>query len=432
MTGSADSSHWRPHGAVPTCAVALVAALATIVAALAGAALVPASARGALPPAPKLSAPAAAVFEASTGRPVFGVNAGDRRLIASTTKMMTALVTVESLPLDRVCTAPPYAATPAETQIGLAAGERMSVRDLLRALLLPSANDAAATLAVCAAGSREGFVARMNRKAQEMRLAGTRFSTPIGLDSPTNYSTAADLARLGIELRRNRFLRKTVDLRSATLETGAYPRTVVNRNGLVQHVPWANGVKTGHTNAAGYLLVGSGTRRGLTYVAAVAGAPSESARDADALALLRWAYAAYAFQTPVRSREVLARPRVKYRDDERIDVIASRTVHELLRRDQRASVTVRAPEELQGPLPRHAVVGTATVRVGTRVLARVALVTGTAVPEVGLLERAGKAVARPGSLILIVVIGGAVAGLVLLRRHRHGTRRRGRADMEAA
>jgi D-alanyl-D-alanine carboxypeptidase (penicillin-binding protein 5/6) len=419
----------RPRGAASPHALAplLVALLA-----VAGW-LVPAPARAGIPPAPRVSGASAAVVEASTGQPVLAVDASERRLIASTTKMMTALVAVESLPLDRVCTAPGYAASPLETQIGLAAGERMAVRDLLTALMLASANDAAATLAVCASGSREAFVARMNRRARELRLTGTRFANPVGLDAPTNYSTAADLARLGIEVRRKRFLRRTVDLRSAPLATGAVPRTVINRNRLVQAVPWVNGVKTGHTNAAGYLLVGSGTRRGVTYVAAVTGEPSESARDADTLALLRWAFAAYAFQTPVRSRAVLARPRLKHREDERIDVIATRTVRELLRRDRRARVTVTVPEELQGPLPQHAVVGTATVRVGRRVLARVPLVTRTEVPEVGLLERAGKAVARPGSLILIVVIGGAAAGLVLLRRHRHGTRgRRGRADMEAA
>lgn len=427
MSEPVDRRPWRGHGAGRP--RALGAALVGALLALAcwwGAA----AARAAVPPAPSLASPAAAVVEASTGRPVLAVAAHERRLVASTTKMMTALVAVELLPLNRVCTAPAYGGSPVETKLGLAPGERMTVRDLLRGLLLASGNDAAVALAACASGSREAFVARMNAKARELGLAGTRFANPIGLDAPTNHSTAADLARLGIELRRHRFLRRTVDLRSVTLTTGAYPRTIVNRNRLVQTVPWVDGIKTGHTNAAGYLLVGSGTRRGLTFVAAVAGAPSESARDADTLALLRWAYRAYGFRTPVRTRAVLARARVKHREEERIDLIATRTVRELLRRDQRVRVTVRAPEELEGPLPRHAVVGTATVRAGRRVIARVPLVTRTAVPEVGLLERARKAVARPASLIVIVVIGGAAAGLLL---RRHGTRRRrGRADMEAA
>jgi D-alanyl-D-alanine carboxypeptidase (penicillin-binding protein 5/6) len=407
-----------------------LAAIATAAIALA---LAPGRAAAArLPAPPKLSGASGAVFEASTGTPLFGVDAGERRLIASTTKIMTALVAVDELSLREVCAASGYRPSPIETQIGLQPGERMRVADLLRALLLPSANDAAEALAVCASGSRSAFIDAMNAKARELGLADSHFATPVGLDSSANYSTAADLARLGIALRRNRFLAHTVDLRSAALTSGAVPRTVVNRNGLVQSVGWVDGVKTGHTNAAGYLLVASGTRRGVTYVAAVTGTPSESARDADALALLRWAFATHGFQTPVRSRQVFARARVKYRPEEEIELIATRTVRELTRRDARVAVAVRAPEELQGPLPRNAVVGSLTVRIAGRVAATVPLVTRTAVPEVGLFERAGDAVARPGSLIaIVVVIGGAAAALLLRRRHETRRSRR-RADMEAA
>ena len=393
-------------------------------------ALVVAPAAAKLPDPPQLTARSAAVFEASTGEPLYGEDAGQRGLIASTTKIMTALVAVDELPLDRVCAAADYRPSPLETQIGLRPGERMSVRDLLRALMLPSANDAAEALAVCASGSRAAFIDAMNAKARALRLSGTRFSTPVGLDSPTNYSTAADLARLGIALRRNRFLARTVDLPSAALTTGAFPRTVVNRNGLVQRVGWVNGVKTGHTNAAGYLLVASGTRRGMTFVASVMGTPSESARDSDALALLRWAFRTHRFATPIRSREAFASARLKYRPEDEIALIATRTVRELIRRDQRIRLTVDAPAELQGPLPRNAVVGSVTARLDGRTIATVQLVTRTAVPEVGLLERAGDAIVRPGSLIaIVVVIGGATA--LLLRRHG-ARRRRSRADMEAA
>lgn len=396
-------------------------------------ALLPAVSRAArLPAPPKLSAPAAAVFEASTGEPLYGVDAGAHRLIASTTKIMTALVVVDELPLNRVCTATDYVPAPAESQVGLHPGERMSVKDLLRGLMLPSGNDAAETLAVCASGTRAAFIDAMNAKARALGLRDTHFTTPVGLDSSGNYSTAADLARMGIALRRDRFLARTVDLPSAQLTTGATPRTVVNRNTLVGAVPWVDGVKSGHTNAAGYLLVASGTRRGVTYVAAVMGTPSEAARDADALALLRWAFATHGFKTPVRSRAVFATATVKYRPEDRVQLIATRTVRELVERDARFTVAVSAPEELQGPLPKNAVVGSLTVRLDGRVLTRVPLVTRTAVPEVGLIERAGDAVARPGSLIAIVVVLGGVAALLLLRRRHGGRRSRRRADMEAA
>ncbi|HMJ04394.1 MAG TPA: hypothetical protein VK506_15745 [Conexibacter sp.] len=405
---------------------ALAAAL--VVAALLA---LPLPAPAAIPSPPPISAPAAAVFEASTGTPLFGRAGGQRRLIASTTKLMTALVTVAAARLDRVCTAPPYAASPLETQIGLRAGERMRVRDLLRALLLPSANDAAATLAVCVAGTREAFVARMNSRARQLGLRNTRFATPIGLDDPANYSTAADLARLAIAARADAFLRQTMDLPYATLRSGDGARTVENRNTLVHQVPWVNGVKTGHTNAAGYVLVASGTRDGLTFVASVLGDPSEAARNADALALLRWAFASYRLAAPVTSGVVYARPAVKHRPDERIDVVAGRSVRELVRRDARVQLVLDVPRELEGPLPRRAVVGNATVRANGRAIARVPLVTAQPVPEVGLLEQAGRALDDPGSLIAIAALLGGAA--ILFARARGARRRdRRRADMEAA
>jgi serine-type D-Ala-D-Ala carboxypeptidase (penicillin-binding protein 5/6) len=383
-----------------------------------------------IPRAPTPSAPSAAVFETSTGQPVFGRAAGQRRLIASTTKMMTALLTASSVRLDRVCTAPPYAAGPLETQIGLRAGERMRVRDLLRAVLLPSANDAAATLALCVGGSRAAFVARMNARARQLGLGHTHFSTPIGLDDPGNYSTAADLARLAIAARGDAFLRQTMDMRSAVLRSGDRVRTVVNRNTLVQDVPWVNGVKTGHTNAAGYILVASGTQRGTTFVATVLGDPSERARDADALALLTWAFASFRVATPVTRGAVYARPAVKHRSDEHVDVVAARDVRELLRRDVRVRLVVDVPGELEGPLPRRAVVGSVTVRANGRAVARVPLVTRGPVPEVGLLEQAGRALDGPGSLVAIVALLGGAA--ILLVRARSARRERRRADMEAA
>lgn len=404
------------------------AAALVLLAALIAPASAPAAA--AIPPAPRLSAAAATVFESSTGTPLLARAAGQRRLIASTTKLMTALVAVSALPLAHVCTAPPYDAMPAESRIGLVAGERMSVHDLLQALMLPSANDAAATLAVCVAGSRAAFVARMNARARALGLRNTHFTTPIGLDDPGNYGTAADLARLAIAVRRDAFLRRTMDLPKALLRTGARRRVVVNRNTLVLKVPWVNGVKTGHTNAAGYLLVASGTRRGLTFVSVVLDDPSEAARDADALALLRWAFASYRLVVPVRRGAIEARPAVRYRPGEHVDVVAARTLRLPLRRDARVRLEVRVPSQLRGPLPRGARVGTLIAHAGGRTVARVALLTARAVPAVGAAERVARALTGPGSLVAIVAMLGG-AGALLLRR-RGARRRRRRADMEAA
>ena len=407
--------------------LACAAAVAGLLAALPA----PAAAR---PAPPRLSAPAAAVFEASTGQPLYGRAAGQRRLIASTTKLMTVLVARRALSLGRVCVAPPYTAGPLESQIGLHAGERMSVHDLLIAAMLPSANDAANALAVCAAGSRAAFVARMDAQARALHLRHSHFTTPVGLDQPGNFASPADLVRLAIDVRRDGFLRRVMDLPRARLRSGARPRTVVNRNTLVGEVPWVNGVKTGHTNAAGYILVASGTRDGLTFVDAVLGDPTEGTRDADALALLKWAFASYRLAAPVARGQVEARPSVKFRPGDHVDVVAARAVRFPIARELMPRVELRVPHELAGPLPRGARVGTLTVRVGRRVVARVALLTARPVPVVGLPERLGRAIARPGSLVAIAAVLAGAAILFGRRRcrRREGRRERRRADMEAA
>src|ERR1044072_3499431 len=126
----------------------------------------------------------------------------------------------------------------------------------LRPPVLPSANDAAAALAVGTMGSTRAFVAEMNKRAKALGLRDTHYTTPVGLDDPGNYSSARDLAKLATRLRAFEFFRRTTDLPRATLRSGSRRRTVINRNALVRHVAAVNGVKTGHTNRAGFVPAG--------------------------------------------------------------------------------------------------------------------------------------------------------------------------------
>jgi serine-type D-Ala-D-Ala carboxypeptidase (penicillin-binding protein 5/6) len=367
-------------------------------------------------------AKSAIVIEASTGQAAYKRDAGDRRQIASTTKIMTALVTLQHADLDDVFRASSYRPAPIESQIGLKPGERMSVRDLMRGLLLPSGNDAAMALAVGVSGSRNAFVRAMNTDAQQLGLRDTHFANPIGLDAPTNYSTAANLAKLAVVLRRNDFARETMDRRRATLQTGARERSVVNRNTLVQEYPWVNGVKTGHTNSAGYLLVGSATRNGVTVVSVVMGEPSEAARDADSLTLLRYGLSSFTRQTGLRKGAVLARPKLAYRD-EHVDLVASSAVQAVVRRGQHFTVSVQdVPAELRGPIPAGARIGTAVVHLGGRVVGRVPLLTATPVSTASVADRFKDA---NGPVIVAVVIALlAVGSLLFMGLRRRAARRR--------
>jgi D-alanyl-D-alanine carboxypeptidase (penicillin-binding protein 5/6) len=398
----------------------LAAALLVVLACLVVAAIIPAAARGA---PPEVRAPAAILVEPATGDVVFQRRARDRRAIASTTKLMTALVARERTKLSATMRAVRYRANPIESQAGLRAGERLTVADLLRALLVASANDAAATLAERVAGSRAAFVRLMNRRARSLGLRDTRFANPIGLDQAGNHSSASDLAKLALILRRDPFLRAVTDRPRVTLASGSRSRTLVNRNRLVRTVPAVNGVKTGRTQQAGYVLVGSATRDGVTVVSAVLGDPSEAARDADTLALLRYGLGRYRRSTPVRTGRRVATARLRHREGEHVDLVPTRTVTRTVRRGEPATIrVVGAPRELDGPLPAHARVGTVEVRWRGRTVDRVALVTAAAVTEAGFSQRLDDVLGRT---LLVLGLGAfALASLQLLLLRRRARRRR--------
>jgi D-alanyl-D-alanine carboxypeptidase (penicillin-binding protein 5/6) len=375
---------------------------------------------------PAVSAPSAIVVDATSGDVLYARAPNRERAIASTTKLMTAQLTLESVSLGDVFSAPAYQAGPAESKIGLQPGERMAVRDLLRALLLPSANDAAATLARGIEGSTTRFVRAMNRRARQLHLRHTHYSNPVGLDEGRNYSSAADLVALVRRLREHAFFRHTTNMAKARLRTGDHRRTVINRNDLVEKYRFVNGVKTGHTNKAGYVLVGSGTKKGVTVISAVLGDASEAARDADTIALLDYGLAQLKRVTPVRKGERLAAAKVRYRESDTVPLVAARTVREVVRRGQRARVSADTPDVVEGPKAVGARVGTATVRVGGRVVARVPVVAGAPVPEVGLVERVVGGTL--GLLLAVVIVLTIAIGSVLLAMARRRRRQSERAQ----
>ncbi len=400
------------------------AALTLLAATLAAVAtLAPAPVAAAQDAAPSLRARAAILMEASRGEVVYQRNADQRRPIASATKLMTALLALEGAPLDDVITAVPYQPLAAESVIGLRAGERMTVRDLVRALLLPSANDAAVTVADGISGSQDAFVREMNARAQELGLENTRFANPVGLDEAGNGSSARDLVRLVLALRRFPFFRETVDLPRVTLTSGARRRVVQNRNLLVRQEPFVNGVKTGRTLQAGYVLVASGTRDGVTMVTAVLGEPSEAARNADALALLRHGLRRYRRTTLLRRGARLRSAEVKY-EDAPVGLVAGESVRRVVRRGARPRLRVLgAPDEVEGPLPAGSRVGRVEVRLRGKLIDVVPLVTAAPVAEAGLGTRLAALLSRPVSLLLIALVLVCTVLLVLLRRrvmHRAG------------
>lgn len=222
-------------------------------------------------PVGAVSAEKAIVVDGLTGRVLYERNSDTKSLIASTTKIMTALVVCEQCNvLDRV--AIPREAVGIEgSSIYLREGEILTVQELLYGMMLQSGNDAATALAIYCGGTVEGFAQLMNDKAHRLKMENTHFVNPHGLDAPDHYSTAEDLARLAAYAMENPVFYRTVSAK--TVKIG--DRYLRNHNKLLWSLEGADGVKTGFTRAAGRILVSSAARQGRRIIAVTINAPDD-------------------------------------------------------------------------------------------------------------------------------------------------------------
>ena len=221
--------------------------------------------------APSVSAAKAVLLDASSGRVLYEKDACDRSLIASTTKIMTALVVCERCNLADRVKIPAEAVGIEGSSLYLKEGEVLTVQDLLYGLMLHSGNDAAVALAIYCGGTEADFVAMMNEKASRLGLGDTHYANPNGLDHDGNYSTALDLARLAAYALENEDFLRTVSCKTVTIGN----RSLRNHNRLLFSYDGAIGVKTGYTKAAGRILVSAAERDGRRLVAVTINAPND-------------------------------------------------------------------------------------------------------------------------------------------------------------
>lgn len=379
-------------------------------------ALVPGTAAGAegTPKPPDLSARQWILLDTGDRAQLAGHEVGASNAMASTTKLMTAYLALRRLPLDKMLTAPPYSPIPGESLLGLQAGERMTVRDLLYGLLLPSGNDAAVTLADGVAGSEQAFVGEMNHEARRLGLGDTSYANPIGLDAPTNYTSPRDLARLTLALRRDELFRRIVDTAHITLQSGAQPRTITNRNSLLLSHGWINGVKTGYTPEAGNVLVATGTRKGVTLLSVVMGEPSEASRDSDSLALLDYGFSQYQRTEALRDGERVGSTDVP-NADARIPLVAAKTVKATVRNTQDVAVSLKAPTAVEAPVRRGERIGTATVTLDGEPVGRVAAIAARPVkPSAsGVVVSVDDAIPGPRIVVWLLVVAAAAFAILI-------------------
>lgn len=241
---------------------------------------------------PGLSGECACLYLPQIDKVLVDKNGSRRHPMASTTKIMTALVALESAGMDDEVVVSPEAAGVEGSSIYLVAGERQTMGNLLYALLLESANDAAAAIAIHVAGSVSAFADKMNARAAEMGLTDTHFENPHGLSDDNHYTTAIDLARITAEAMRNPIFREIVSTKHKIIkvQNGTQVRSLSNHNRLLRSYDDCVGVKTGFTRISGRCLVSAAERNGMLEIAVTLDAPNDWQ---DHAALLDYGFSLY-------------------------------------------------------------------------------------------------------------------------------------------
>jgi D-alanyl-D-alanine carboxypeptidase (penicillin-binding protein 5/6) len=350
--------------------------------ALAAALLLAVAAAAAPPP---VDAEAFYVQNAGTGEVLAAADERERLPMASITKLMTAIVALERASLDDVATISRFTASIGESTIHLRPGERVAIADLIRAALIQSANDAAnAIAAYVGKGSIERFVGLMNRRARELGLTDTHFVNPDGLDAPGHVSSARDVTKLARVAMNKPFIRETVRLRTAT----AAGRSLFTWNDLLSTFPRLIGVKTGHTNGAGWSQVAAARGGGVTIYATILGGETREGRNADLAELLAWGLSRYRTVWAVDAGRTYATVRTAYGRD-RVRLVAARPSLRVVHVERPLVQRVVAPVEAALPVRKGQRLGEVQVLDRGEVIARSALVAANAVEEPDAVGRIG-------------------------------------------
>lgn len=322
--------------------------------------------------APTVSAQAYVLIDAHSGRVLCGANETERRSIASTTKVMTALVAVESGHLGDMATVK-QSHLKEGSSMYLAPGEKISVEALLYGLLLSSGNDAAECIADTCTGSVDVFVAQMNAKAKALGLQDTSYQNPSGLEGEGHYSSAFDLARLMAYAMEDPTFVRITSTKSAT--TGK--RMLSNHNKLLASVSGCIGGKTGYTMAAGRTLVSCAERDGMRLVAVTL---NDGNDWDDHRALYDYGFACFTNTAIVCEGEACAMARVRGAAMPAVSVAAQSCFCYPLAEGESAQTEVRLRDDLTAPLARGDAVGVLTVSVGGKTVAEIPLVCTEDVP----------------------------------------------------
>ncbi|MGI6777001.1 MAG: D-alanyl-D-alanine carboxypeptidase family protein [Acetivibrionales bacterium] len=322
---------------------------------------------------PEIDASSAIVIDMETGRVLYEKNAYKRRAMASTTKIMTAIVALENGDVEDIVTVSKRAANIWGSKIHIKAGQKLKLRELLYGLMLNSGNDAAIAIAEHIGGSVEGFLDMMNKKAIELGAKNTCFKTPHGLDADGHYTTAYELAMITRYALKNPEFSKIVGTKYASISI----RDLRNTNEMLGTYPGADGVKTGYTGQAGRCLVTSATRDGWRIISVVLNCPTRYKRALSSKLILDYVFNNYKNVTLIKKGEVIKNLPVIRGIEERVPVEAMESIRLPMREDEinALETAIFLPESLEAPVYGNIEVGKIKLVLDGKVIAQTSLKT---------------------------------------------------------
>ena len=337
-------------------------------------------------PALAIAAPSAILMEKETGTVLYEKHADEPGFPASVTKIMTLLLIMEAIDNgvftpDDIVTASERAASFGGSCVYLEAGERMSVRDMLKCIAVVSANDCAVAMAEFLCGSEEAFVKKMNDRAKELGLAHTHFSNCTGLfDDGQHYTTARDVAIMSRELIRHEAVKEYTTIWMDSIRGGSFD--LANTNKLVYWYPGCTGLKTGYTSTALYCLSATAERGGVEYIAVVMHGETADSRNRDAETLLSYGFANFRL-IPLSGSAPLPLLPVELGKGKNVPLMLDGPAFQVAEKGGEANYKLKLPSSVAAPVKKGQPLGTLLVTIGDAVIAKVPVCAAEDVPRIG-------------------------------------------------
>ncbi len=338
---------------------------------------------------PKVNAISAVVVDGDTGRILWGKNENKPMAMASTTKIMTALVALENSDITKETTVSKNATLASPVKMHLSVGEKMTIVQLLYAMMLQSYNDSAVAVAEAVGGSVEKFCTMMNEKAKEIGCSDTVFETPNGLDKGNHHSTAEDMSKIGVYALKNQKLMEIMNTRNYTFKSSKTTYSFVNKDRLLSEYEGAIGMKTGFTGKAGHCFVGAANRGNITLVSVVLasgwGTAGKSRKWIDTKALLNYGFNNYKKYSIIDGNEKMNVP-IDKAEKEIVELKYDDSVDLLLSENEKANLKIEneLPQNVTAPINYGDSVGVGKIYTGNTLLKTVKIISAENIEKIGV------------------------------------------------